>query len=217
MPLDSRATQTTATNSATYLVNSRRRVFATGTSGAACCGASTPATSGRVEARKNLAKSRALMASTVSNVGPPGPRPPRDAPRSFYHLVGERDHRWRHGQAQRRCGLEIDGKLKFGGRLRRKFGRIGPLQDAIDIRSRAPENVRRFWPVRHQSAFLDELPIGIDRGDPVLRRRLNDQLAVDQGIRIRRHHQAASRRRRERGDGAYNLGFVADTARRDLD
>src|SRR5215472_1767231 len=40
MPLDSRATQTTATNSATYLVNSRRRVFATGASGAACCGAS---------------------------------------------------------------------------------------------------------------------------------------------------------------------------------
>src|SRR5262249_42193490 len=40
MPLDSRATQTTATNSATYLVNSRRRVFATGASGAASCGAS---------------------------------------------------------------------------------------------------------------------------------------------------------------------------------
>src|SRR6516225_1400121 len=40
MPLDSRATQTTATNSATYLVNSRRRVFATGALAAACCGAS---------------------------------------------------------------------------------------------------------------------------------------------------------------------------------
>src|SRR5499427_6439062 len=40
MPLDSRATQTTATNSATYLVNKRRRVFVTGASGAAGCGAS---------------------------------------------------------------------------------------------------------------------------------------------------------------------------------
>src|SRR6516225_7204824 len=40
MPLDSRATQTTATNSATYLVNSRRRIFATGALAAACCGAS---------------------------------------------------------------------------------------------------------------------------------------------------------------------------------
>src|SRR5262249_11775442 len=40
MPLDSRATQTTATNSATYLVNKRRRVFATGALAAACCGAS---------------------------------------------------------------------------------------------------------------------------------------------------------------------------------
>src|SRR5262245_26091414 len=148
MPLDTSATQTTATNSATYLVNSRRRVFATGASGAACCVASAPAAPGRVEARKYLAKSRALMASTVSNVGPPHPRPPppRDAPPSFFPPVGERDHRWRHGQAQRRCGLEIDGKLKFGRCLRRKFGRIGPLQDAINIRSRAPEDFGRVRP-----------------------------------------------------------------------
>src|SRR5262249_37813886 len=39
MPLDTSAIQTTATNNPTYLVNSRRRVFATGASGAACCGA----------------------------------------------------------------------------------------------------------------------------------------------------------------------------------
>src|SRR5262245_20230472 len=40
MPLDRSATQTTATNSATYLVNSRRRVFATEAVAGACCGAS---------------------------------------------------------------------------------------------------------------------------------------------------------------------------------
>src|SRR6266576_2315165 len=39
MPLESRATQTTATNSATYLVNNRRRVFVTGASAAGGCGA----------------------------------------------------------------------------------------------------------------------------------------------------------------------------------
>src|SRR5262249_6585427 len=39
MPLDSSATQTTATNSATYLVNKRRRVLGTGASVAAGCGA----------------------------------------------------------------------------------------------------------------------------------------------------------------------------------
>src|SRR5215472_4592926 len=40
MPLDTSAIQTTATNSATYLVNKRRRVFATGALAAAGCGAS---------------------------------------------------------------------------------------------------------------------------------------------------------------------------------
>src|SRR6516164_10037245 len=125
MPLDTSAIQTTATNSATYLVNSRRRVFATGASGAACCGASVGAAAGRVEARKPLRKSGTLIDDHSTKVGPCCPSAAR-RPRLFDHLVGERDHGWRHGQAQRHCGLEIDGKLKFGGRLRRKFGRVGP-------------------------------------------------------------------------------------------
>src|SRR5262249_53876388 len=188
MPLDKSATQTTATNSATYLVNKRRRVFVTGAVAGACCGASAPAASGCFEVRQGLAKSRTLITRTVSNVDPSCPPLPRDAARSFNHLVSERDHRWRHCQAQRSRRLEIDGKFKFRGRLRRKLGRVGTLQDAIDVRSRAPEDIRRFWPVRHQAAFLDELSIRIDRGDPVLRRRLYDQVAMDQGVGIRRDH-----------------------------
>src|SRR6516164_463720 len=101
MPLETSATQTTATNSATYLVNSRRRVFATGASGAPCCGASVgAAVPGRVEARKYLAKSRTLIASTVPNVGPSCRPSLRDDARSFDHLVGERDHCWRHRQPE---------------------------------------------------------------------------------------------------------------------
>src|SRR5262245_8233033 len=93
MPLDTSAIQTTATNSATYLVNSRRRVFATGAVAGACGGASAAAAApGRVEARKYLAKSRALMANTGSNVGPPCPPSPRDAAPSFDHLVCPCEH-----------------------------------------------------------------------------------------------------------------------------
>jgi hypothetical protein len=55
----------------------------------------------------------------------------------------------------------------------------------------------------------DDLSIRIDRGDPVLRRRLHDQVAVDQGISIRWHHQAATRRS-ELGDGGIDLSFGAD-------
>src|SRR5262245_10163952 len=87
MPLDSSAMQTTATNSTTYLVNKRRRVFVTGASAAACCGASAPAASGRFEVRQALTKSRTLMTRTVSNVGPPCPPLLRDAARSFNRIM----------------------------------------------------------------------------------------------------------------------------------
>src|SRR5215510_16467358 len=101
MPLDTSAIQTTATNSATYLVNSRRRVFATGASGAAGCGTSAPAAPGRFEARKYLAKSRTLIASTVPNVGPSSRPSLRDDARSLDHLVGDREQLVGNCEAER--------------------------------------------------------------------------------------------------------------------
>src|SRR6516165_6176173 len=56
-------------------------------------------------------------------------------------------------------GLEIDDEFEFYGSLHRKFLRLRSLQDAIDIPSRAPEDIRRVGRVRHQAAFLDELPV----------------------------------------------------------
>jgi hypothetical protein len=48
---------------------------------------------------------------------------------AFDHLVGAGEQRRRHRQPERRRGLEVvDGKFKFGGRLRRKFGRVGPFR-----------------------------------------------------------------------------------------
>src|SRR6266700_7339485 len=73
MPLDTSATQTTATNSATYLVNKRRRVFATGASGVACCSASTPAPARPFEARKPLTKLGTLIDDYGTKVGPSCP------------------------------------------------------------------------------------------------------------------------------------------------
>ena len=51
----------------------------------------------------------------------------------------------------------------------------------------------------------------------MLRRRLHDQLAVDQSIGIRRHDQAATWRRGELGDSGIDLGFRADACDCQLD
>src|SRR5438132_5045595 len=133
MPLDSRATQTTATNSATYLVNSRRRVFTTGPSAGACCGVFAPAAPDRVEARKYLAKSKTLMASTVSNVDPPCPPSPQVVACSFDYLVGAcKQHRW-HIESHRLGRLQVDDQFELGRRLHGQTPGIGALQDSVDV------------------------------------------------------------------------------------
>src|SRR5262249_56654545 len=82
MPLDTSAIQTTATNSATYLVNKRRRVFATGASATACCGASMPESPGLFEARKPLRKSGTLIDDHGIKVGLSCPSC-REAPHAY--------------------------------------------------------------------------------------------------------------------------------------
>src|SRR5262249_32658658 len=146
------AIQTTATNSATYLVNNRRRVFATGASGVACRGALVPAARGRVEARKYLAKSRTLMASTVSNVGPPGPPSPRDVARSFNHLVRPCEQHRRHIESQCIGSLQIDHQFELGRRLQGKIARISALQDPVDVGCGASEDIAGIDAVGNQTA-----------------------------------------------------------------
>src|SRR5215472_11722947 len=65
IPLDSRATQTTATNSATYLVNKRRRVFGTEISAGTGDCAIFPVACGR-GAKNRFMRSRILIPATLT-------------------------------------------------------------------------------------------------------------------------------------------------------
>jgi hypothetical protein len=54
---------------------------------------------------------------------------------SFDHLVGKREQPVWNLEAERLGGLEIDGQFKLRRLLNGKIGRLGSLQNAIDIRS----------------------------------------------------------------------------------
>jgi hypothetical protein len=51
-----------------------------------------------------------------------------------------------------------------------KIGRLGSLEDAIDIRSRAPEIVEGIGSIPHQATLRDACPVGVDGRHSVLLR-----------------------------------------------
>src|SRR5258708_10459992 len=92
MPLDSRATQTTATNSATYLVNKRRRVFGTEISAGMGDCALFPVACGR-RAKSRFMRSRILIPATL----PDRSGTPEDAAHAS-NAIGLDDHCSRYPQ-----------------------------------------------------------------------------------------------------------------------
>ena len=49
------------------------------------------------------------------------------------HLVGAREQRRRHGEAERLGGLEVDGQLVLGRHLHWQISRLGAFENAIDV------------------------------------------------------------------------------------
>src|SRR6266436_10294459 len=83
---------------------------------------------------------------------------------SFDHLVGAREQRRRHIEAERLNGFKIDDQLVLGRRLHWQVGRLLALEDAVDVAGRAAILVDRIRPVRDQAAARDEETCPVDRG-----------------------------------------------------
>src|SRR3984893_2840280 len=104
---------------------------------------------------------------------------------SFDHLVGAGLQRQRHGEAKCLRGLEVDDHRVLGWRLYREGGRLLALENAIDIRSRTPDNIGGVGSIRHQRALRDVLPKAKNcRESKPLRQRYNQPtVGVDEWIR----------------------------------
>ena len=74
------------------------------------------------------------------------------------------------------------------------FGRLLAFENAIDIAGRVPELVGEISPVGDQAAGSAERAEDVDRGQPVLGRKRNDQIALSHRLTARCHDQAATAR-----------------------
>src|SRR5262245_3429321 len=140
MPLDRSATQTTATNSATYLVNKRRRVFGTEISAGAGACALSPVAPGRCEAKNRLMKSRILIPATLPGACRVVSRGRVVA--SLDHPVGAGKQRRRQVETKRLRSAQIDDQLEYGGLLGRQVARFGTPEDAVDVDGAGPVDRR---------------------------------------------------------------------------
>jgi len=76
----------------------------------------------------------------------------RDA--SFDHLVGKGEQRWREFEAEQPRVLEINFQFERGRLLNGKIGRLGALEDFVDITRCTPEQFREICSVRHEAASV---------------------------------------------------------------
>src|SRR6266550_332213 len=96
---------------------------------------------------------------------------------SFNHLVGAREQRWRHRQAERIGGLEIDDQLELDGLHHRQITWQHALEDAANIASGLLVHGGRIGAVADQSASIDEFALKIHGRNAVARRQRHELLA----------------------------------------
>ena len=65
----------------------------------------------------------------------------------------------------------------------RQIGRLGTIEDAIDVTGRAPILVDEIRPVGDQTAVRHEVSIRVDRRQAMPGRRRDDQRAMDRRAR----------------------------------
>jgi hypothetical protein len=87
------------------------------------------------------------------------------------HLVGEGEQIWRHLDAERPSGLQVDDELEPGRLHDRQVGGLGAPEDFAGIDADLTNTVRDVGSVAHQPAGCDMFTIRINRRNPVARRQ----------------------------------------------
>jgi hypothetical protein len=110
-------------------------------------------------------------------------------------LVGLCQQQWRHSEAERLGGLQVDRQLKFIRQLDRQVAGFRALQDAVYLAGGTDKDVEDAGAIAHQSAHLGEFGAAADRRQAVGKgedpRRDRDQersVVDDKRIRLGAEH-----------------------------
>ena len=95
------------------------------------------------------------LATVTLTVGMPSELPPGSSGNDF---VCRQQHRARDHETERLgCSL-VDHELERGWLLDREVGRLGALEDAVDVLGCSPQDLAPTGAIGDQAAFLCEIP-----------------------------------------------------------
>src|SRR5688572_31180177 len=99
--------------------------------------------------------SRDLAASATDGIRAlPAAQPAGPRTSLFDHLIRSLQERWRDRQAEALGGSPVDHQLEGGGLQHRQVGRLGTLEDLVDVTGGAPVQLDRIGPVGQQGPDL---------------------------------------------------------------
>ena len=104
----------------------------------------------------------------------------RNEPRLLNHLIGEREKRRRHRDAEGFGSLEINDEFKFCWPLDGNICRLFAFQDFIDELRRPPVKLPPIGSVRQQSTSINILPVSVSSEKPKLCGQIDGLLAEAQ-------------------------------------
>jgi hypothetical protein len=105
------------------------------------------------------------------------------ASRSFDHLVGGGEERWRHSEAEHPGSLCVDDQFELRRLHNRQFGRLGALEDAAGIDADLTIRVGQARAVAHQPAGFGIVTQRICSRDRVAHRNSNVTSEASSDIR----------------------------------
>ncbi len=110
---------------------------------------------------------------------------------SFYDLVGEREQGWRHVEAERLSGLEVDHKLELGWLHDRQVGGQGAFQYATDVSAGLKVLIDNAGAIAQQTTVCRKIAPVVDCRNPITLGEFDDLLPPAIEKRIGRDEERA--------------------------